>query len=152
MNDFVLQNEFVKGIIPGNLDGFHKGEMAALFPNTIGETLGAVFLKIWMPWKGKYFYKDKQVGDNILSRHLATYLRFRFNDFSSPGSSDKLFHAFPFGTYVMHGVHDEIPVLRLSYDLPQNPSFVRNIIDELVQVGEGSYLGKAFIQERNNIR
>ncbi len=148
MNDQKLQNDFITGTVPENLEGFYKGEFAAFFPNSIAETMGAVLLRLWLPWKGKFFYSEKQVGDNILPSYLINYLRFRFNDYNSTPSPDKLFHAFPFATYVMNGVQDTIAVMRLSYDLPQNPPFVRKISDELVQLSDGSYLGKGFIQER----
>jgi hypothetical protein len=38
-------------------------------------------------------------------------------------------------------------VLKIDYDLPQNPAFsIRRVLDELVQVADGVYLGKAHVK------
>jgi hypothetical protein len=38
-------------------------------------------------------------------------------------------------------------VLKIDYDLPENPALsIRRILDELVQVADGVYLGKAHVK------
>jgi hypothetical protein len=49
----------------------------------------------------------------------------------------------------MPGMLDQINVLQLNYDLPQNPPVVRKIIDEIVLVGNHEYLGKAYFMDKN---
>lgn len=149
MNDQVLQNEFIKGTVDVGLDGFYKGELTRLFPNSLSETLGALLLNIWLPWNGKFFYPSEQVGDNILSPALRFMIQFLLRDFGIEKPADGKFHAFPFKTYVMPGILDPINVLQLHYDLPQNPPVVRKITDEIVMVGPGSYLGKAYFVQNN---
>ncbi len=149
MNDTVLQNEFLKGTADFGLSGFYKGELARLFPSSLAETAGALFLNIWMPWKGKFFYPEQQLGDNILSPKLQYFIQFLYRDFGVEKPADGKFHAFPFQTYVMPGLMDSINVMHLSYDLPQNPPVVRKIIDELVLVGDHEYLGKAYMTNKN---
>ncbi len=51
--------------------------------------------------------------------------------------------AFPFETRFGPSAVDGRPCLILDYDLPQNPWFIRQIHDELRQVGTGVYLGPA---------
>lgn len=149
MNDTLLQNEFLRGTADIGLSGFYKGSVARLFPSSLGEIAGALLLNAWLPWLGKCFYPEQQVGDNILSSQLEFIIKFLFRDFGIPASPDGKFHAFPFHTYAMPGMQDPVNVLQLNYDLPQNPPFVRKIVDELVLVGQHEYLGKVYVVNKN---
>lgn len=55
------------------------------------------------------------------------------------------FLAFPFRTYMGPGKADpDRQVLKIDYNLRANPLLnVRRVLDELVQLSEGFYLGKA---------
>ena len=59
-----------------------------------------------------------------------------------------------FRTYVGPGKDDpELEVLKLDYNLESNPGYiVRDVLDELVQVDTGYYLGKAHLFWRNHWR
>lgn len=149
MNDNLLQNEFLKGSADIGLTGFYKGELTRLFPASIPEIVGALLLNIWLPWHGKFFYPQEQLGDNIMSSKLASFIKFLYRDFSVTKPADGKFHAFPFHTYAMPGLLDPINVLQINYDLPQNPPVVRKIIDELVLVGDHEYLGKCYFVNNN---
>lgn len=152
MNDALLQNEFLRGTADIGLSGFYKGELTRLFPSSLEGTIGALLLNVWLPWKGKYFYPEHQVGDNILSTYLEFFIKFLYRDFGIERPADGKFHAFPFHTYAMPGLLDPINVMQLNYDLSQNPPIVRKVIDELVLVGEHEYLGKAYLVGKNGPR
>ena len=49
---------------------------------------------------------------------------------------------YPFKTSVDTGVHDALQVLKIDYNIPSNPFWVRPILDEVVQTGKEAYLGK----------
>ena len=52
-------------------------------------------------------------------------------------------------TVQLHHPGADLDVLRLDYDLPANPRLfvtVRRVLDELVQVADGYYLGKAYVR------
>jgi len=49
-------------------------------------------------------------------------------------------------------VGDKKTVMELDYDIPRNPAIVRRVIDEIVEVGEGSYLGRTYIKENEKYR
>lgn len=49
---------------------------------------------------------------------------------------------YPFHTYKAHGLTDSIEVLKIDYATSQNPWWLRPILDEVVQVEPGTYLGK----------
>jgi hypothetical protein len=76
-------------------------------------------------WKGKTYKQAEHRGINI---------------FDGDGSRRE---QFPFRTYVGPGLRDrEIEVLKIDYDIPENPRWLRSILDEVVEVGEGKLLGK----------
>lgn len=49
---------------------------------------------------------------------------------------------YPFKLLTARGRHDDIELIRIEYNIPGNPLWVRFIMDELVEVGEQKYLGK----------
>jgi hypothetical protein len=55
---------------------------------------------------------------------------------------------FKFDTYTGEGVDNpEVSTLKLDYDNPGNPRLlVRSVLDELVQITGGYYLGKAMLR------
>lgn len=147
-----LQNEFVNGETPKNLNGFYHGALSALIPSTIQEAIGGIVLRIYLPWKGKYFNASKNLGDNILPAYLRSWLRSGFGEKTIGETEYGGIHAFPFKTSVEKGLKDPLKVFRLDYNIPSNPPRVRKVIDELVQVGKDAYLGKAHIIDGKNIR
>jgi hypothetical protein len=104
---------------------------------------------LWLPWKGKRFDAVQACGDNIFSRDslaLAHILFPRFRGYAEDESG--AYRAFQFRTSIGAGRRDpDRQVLRLDYDLEGNPPLsVRRVLDELVQVADGYYLGKAHLQ------
>ncbi len=76
-------------------------------------------------WKGKVFNKLEQKGLNRI------------------GDKD----IYPFKTYETSGLRDpKLQVLRIDYNIPQNPWWLRCVTDEIVQIGPGQYLGKIMIR------
>ncbi len=73
-------------------------------------------------WKGKQFTASG--GINVFDEHGKEVLKY------------------PFHIYKAHGLTDSIEVLKIDYATNQNPWWLRPILDELVQVEPGKYLGK----------
>ena len=149
MIDDILQSEFIHGVTDQNLSGFYKGELVRLFPESFTETVGSLLLNVWLPWKGKFFYPQQQLGDNIISPSLKFIIKFVYNDWRQENHTDGMFHVFPFKTMVAQGLKDQVSVLQINYNLPQNPEIVRNVVDELVRVDPVTYLGKAYLLKNN---
>ena len=103
-----LQQEFLKGKLPGELDGLYKGYVSGL------ETT----------WQGKKFNSAESAGINL------------FND------ADVIHEKYPFRTYSGRGAQDSIEVLKIDYNLNENPLWLRFIVDELVETSPNKYLGK----------
>jgi hypothetical protein len=77
-------------------------------------------------WLGKKFNPTDSTGLNI------------FDD----GNGIKG-ERYPFKTYIGKGLHDKnLDVLKIDYNLPGNPFWLKLILDEIVQVGPDQYLGK----------
>ncbi len=84
---------------------------------------GSVSSPVKITWAGKKFSAASSTGINI------------FDD-GSGSTSEK----YPFT--LIDGNHDGKKVLDINYDRPENPFWVRPILDELVQTEKGTYLGK----------
>jgi hypothetical protein len=103
----------------------------------------------WLPWQGKTFNAAQASGDNIFTRdslaltHIYWPL-YRGYQYDGPPT----YRAFAFRTYLAPGLTDpDRQVLKIDYDLPGNPRLtIRRVLDELVQVADGLYLGKAHLR------
>ena len=72
-------------------------------------------------WEGKIFFAESQTGIN------------RF------GGKEK----YPFKTYTGKGTQDiELETFKIDYKTDGNPFWVRPVLDEIVEVGSGKFLGK----------
>ena len=144
-----LNSLFRSGTPPAPpLDWRYRGELIAL---DISPGLTQPFQSItatWMPWLGKTFNASQQRGDNIFTRD--SYLMARiFNPFYRGFISDKpgTYRCFSFRTYTAPGLMDpDRSVLKIDYHLKDNPALtVRRILDELVQIDDNLFLGKAHV-------
>jgi hypothetical protein len=80
-------------------------------------------------WKGKKFNRAEQRGINVFQ-----------DDFSAH-------EAYPFKTYVGTGAVDkQIQTVKIDYNLPENPLWLRVLLDEIVETTPGNFLGKLEIQ------
>ncbi len=75
-------------------------------------------------WLGKKFDEKNALGINKFSEGSITAEKY------------------PFKTSVGTGVRIASDVLKIDYNLPENPFWLRAVLDEVVQTGPGKYLGK----------
>ena len=131
------------------LYGRYQGELVVL---DIAPGLTQLFQSLasaWMPWLGKTFDASRERGDNIFTQD--SYLLARvFNPFYWGFRADQpgTYRGFAFRTYVAAGLVDpDRTVLKIDYELKENPALtVRRVLDELVQIGDDLYLGKAHVR------
>ena len=102
----------------------------------------------WLPWKGKTFDPAAQTGDNIFTRDslpLAHLFWPLYRGIDDDGS--QTYRAFKFRTYFGPGLLDpDRQVFKIDYDWPENPGLtIRRVLDEIVQLKEGVFLGKAHL-------
>jgi hypothetical protein len=138
---------FERGHPPSQpLDGDYAGRLLLV---TVRGPLGAItraWTRAWMPWKGKRFHAEAGLGDNRFTASARPLLRlywpfYRLVRRAEPGH----IRAFTFATRLAPSVVDPArTVLRIDYDLDENPRFwIRDVVDELVEVAPGEYLGEA---------
>ena len=145
-----LNTLFRRGTPPAPaLDGPYQGELITL---DLAPGLTQFFQWLtdrWMPWRGKTFRPSQQRGDNIFTKDSYVLARL-FNPFyrGFVGDGPKTYRGFAFRTYLAPGLVDaDRTVLKIDYDLEENPSLtVRRVLDELVQLDDNSYLGKAHVR------
>jgi len=126
-------------------DGPYHGELVALDIAPIVTQLVEWLTSFLMPWKGKFLIAAESRGDNIFSAKWRTVLGLMFPFYQ--GNRDygnDAFRAFVFDTSIAQGkVDTDRQVFRIDYDRPDNPAqSIRRIVDEIVEVRDGVYLGK----------
>ena len=145
-----LNDLFRAGTVPDpRPNGRYAGELIAL---DMAPGLMQFFQWLtnqWMPWRGKSFESTQQRGDNIFTRDsypLARLFNPLYRGFVNDGP--KTYRGFAFRTYTAPGLFDtDRTVLKIDYDLKENPGLtVRRVLDELVQLDENLYLGKAHVR------
>lgn len=128
------------------LDGPYDGELVAL--SDLGVTIPFVrtLLLWWLPWKGKYLNAGEATGDNIFGQNYRLLFRALYPFYRGiiESSDGRTFRALKFKTSIKPGMADpDRQVMNIDYDSPDNPALtIRPIVDELVQLDEGVYLGK----------
>jgi hypothetical protein len=76
-------------------------------------------------WQGKKFDVENNKGINIFKKDTLEQERYPFKSLKTKGVHDK-----------------DQDVLAIDYNIPENPFWLKLILDEVVQVGPTSYLGK----------
>jgi hypothetical protein len=107
----------------------------------------------WVPWTGKRFDAASGTGDNLLVASSRGPARVMWPSYRLKPLGDG-YVAFRFRTYVGPGTVDpDRETLKIDYDSDENPRFlIRDILDELVQVVRGAYLGKVLLRRRGDWR
>lgn len=150
IDDKSLQQQYIQGTTPKNLEGFYKGTLEQFTPGTLLECVGFLITRFWIPWYGKNFNNSK--GFNIISTYLLLPINLLFGSNPILKKYSNKIEAFPFKTKITQGLRDKVRVLQLDYDVAENPLFIRKIVDELVCIGKDTYLGKAFVKDNGKLR
>jgi hypothetical protein len=146
-----FDERFAAGSAPDPLpDGFLPGRLLA---TTTWAPLDGLFRRIaglWMPWQGKTLFPDSSTGVNRFLPNVRGPMRAVWPGYTPRYVGPDRVEAFPFRTRVAPGELDPgVDVLKIEYDFEANPALViRRILDELVQVGPGRYLGKVLFRAR----
>jgi hypothetical protein len=131
------------------LDGRYPGALLALEVAPGLTQFARAVIAAWMPWQGKAFAPARSAGDNLFTRDsygLARVFWPFYRGYADDGPHT--YRAFAFRTRTAPGLFDpDRQVLKIDYDLPANPGLsIRRVLDELVQVAPGVYLGKAHLK------
>jgi hypothetical protein len=147
-----LEGLFARGAVP---DPPPKGRLrGSLLHVTLGPA-GRLLAPAAAIWLGKRFDADREAGQNVFDQRV-----FRIGRLLTPAAYEaswpedsRSYRALAFSTTIGAGALDPgIEVLRIDYDLPGNAPPFRRILDELVEVEPGVYLGQALLRRRGGHR
>ncbi len=129
------QKLFVKGMVPKELpNGYYKGE--------------AIFLcGLKTPWLGKAFIPADMTGFNLFTQLGVRVLKVvapMYRRFSR--NENGMISAFVFKVRIDKSYREQKDVIVLDYSAKENPFFIRIIVDEIVEIGSGEYLGKIYLK------
>ena len=144
-----LEACFAGGAHPQAPSGRLEGR---LLSTTFGHGLDGAFMllaRLWMPWKGKSLDAEAKGGRNLFTRGLRAPMRLlwpSYGDVRDEGAG--LLSAFRFTTWDgSSAILPDTQVLKIDYDHEGSPTLaIRPILDELVQIDEGLYLGQALMR------
>jgi hypothetical protein len=152
-----LERLFRAGALPAPPPaGFAAGTFLGTTLGGPADRLVGTLAARWMPWLGKAFDALAGGGENVFvpgpGWYAAGLLRLGpLLGWPIRRDAGGRLRGFPFVTEPGRGVADPgVPVLRIVYADPRapNPYPVREVLDELVQVGSGLLLGKAHLRTR----
>jgi hypothetical protein len=146
-----LEACFFAGAPAENLDGRYEGRLLA---TTFGPMLDVPFRWIsylWMPWKGKVLNAERTEGRNLFTSSFRIPKRifwpgYRDEEAAGPG----MFTTYRFTTWSGPSPFTPgVTTFKIDYDLPESPRFIiRSILDEVVRIDEGLFLGQALLKWR----
>lgn len=144
-----LNRVFRLGVPPEPpVDGFYDGVLVTTTTFAATDPFFRAISCVWMPWVGKRFDARLGIGDNTMLPSARLPARLLWPGYRFHSLDDGRYAAFSFRTYEGAGVLDpERRMLKIDYDWDENPRFlIRDILDELVQIVPGVYLGKALFK------
>ena len=132
-------------------DGFLPGSLLTTSVSRSADALARGLSKMYMPWLGKRFDAEGSTGTNVLKASARSQMKLLWPSYE-PRRADARLEAFDFRTRLAPGeLNPAVQVMKIDYDIETNPNFViRKILDELVQVDAGIYLGKILFRWRES--
>jgi hypothetical protein len=141
---------FAAGMAPDpSPSGFQQGRLLGTVTWAPWDAVVAQIAQLWMPWLGKTFSPSTGTGMNRFTPTIATrtWLRALFPRHTPETNTPDRLEAFPFRTCIGAGEVDwGVRVLKIDYDFEANPTLIRHILDEVVQIAPGRYLGKVLFR------
>ncbi len=147
-----LDELFRSGSAPDPMpDGFLSGRLVTMTVARPADATVRSIAKLYMPWLGKSFDRDKHEGVNVLKANALKPMKLLWPSYEPEAQHGERVEAFRFRTRVAAGAIDEsVQVLKIDYDFDANPNFlIRRILDELVQIEENLYLGKILYRTKS---
>ena len=139
-----LAELFALGVPPAGIDGRTEGILVAPTITPPVDRLMRGLSGAWMPWLGKRFDAEANLGDNVLRQSARWPAKLFWPLYGTrPFGDDRT--AFDFETRVEPSEDDSrVEVLVIDYVvMDSNPRFlIKRIRDELVEIVPGANLGK----------
>ncbi len=107
-----------------------KDFMRGTFPSPLPDGFQRGNAGVKTTWAGKIFDAKNHTGINVFEEN------------------GKQVQKYPFIFYEGISVIDGRKVLKLDYNVPSNPEYLHHVVDELVEIAPGKYLGKLNLRIR----
>jgi hypothetical protein len=135
-------------------NGFHAGRPITATISRPLDALGKRLAAVYMPWLGKSFDAPANKGINVLTKAALGPMKVLWPGYEPLGEDGDRIEAFPFETRLAPGAVDsQTTVLKIDYDLEENPALmIRRVLDELVEIDDGVYLGKVLFRAGSRFR
>ena len=146
-----LDEKFRSGSPPDpQPEGFLAGRLLTTTWWDPADALVARVARLYMPWLGKSFDTESSSGVNVLRTSARRPMKVLWPRYVLERELADRLEAFPFKTRMEEGAVDTgLKVLKIDYDFDANPNFlIRSILDELVQIDDGVYLGKILLRRK----
>jgi hypothetical protein len=150
-----LGRMFRLGLVPEPpLDGPYRGLIVATLTARAADPLLRQATQLWQPWEGKRFDAGSETGDNLLLRSARMPARLLWPSYRLEEADSRLCAGFRFVTSPgPDALNREQDVLRLDYAAAGNPRpIVRDVLDEVVQIVPGAYLGRILLRRGGRLR
>jgi hypothetical protein len=150
-----LEDTFRRAAAPDPApQGFLHGALIATTTWPAMDGLSRWIARRWMPWQGKSFDPASSTGVNRFTPDVRAPMRALWPSYRPVRADEGVVEAFPFLNRVGPGALDpDVEVLKIDYDFDANPGFIiRRILDELVQIDDGLYLGKVLFRWNGTLR
>jgi hypothetical protein len=114
----------------------------------VAQSMARAVTRAWMPWRGKRF--EEAHGENLVTSAARLPIKALWPSHRPRPLGDGRLAVFGFETRTAPSELDPgRQVLKIDYDHDGNPSFfVRDVLDELVEVAPGAYLGRMLVRGR----
>ena len=148
-----LDEMFRGGSTPDPLpEGMLRGHLVTMSVWGPGDSFVRRVARMWMPWLGKSFDPAAMQGVNVLTASARGPMRVLWPNYTPERELADRLEAFPFRNRIAPGELDPgVDVLKIDYDFEANPQLIiRRILDELVQVDDGFYLGKILFRRQGS--
>jgi hypothetical protein len=94
--------------------------------------------------EGKYKGTVEKLKTNWIGKSFNAQQSSGINNFKE---NNHIVEKYPFKTYTGQGIQDKNKeIFKIDYNLPQNPLWLRFILDEIVQTHPNKFLGKVHIR------
>jgi hypothetical protein len=134
-------------------EGFLEGRPLALSVSGLLDAVGRRLAQRRMPWLGKAFDREAARGVNVLARWARPWIRVLLPSYVPERELADRIEAFPFQTWVgPSATGSGAIVFKIDYGRGSNPRPVRSVLDELVQLEDGVYLGKVLLRRGPSYR
>jgi hypothetical protein len=150
-----LEGCFRAGSPPNGPDGVHRGRLLTTTMGPVVDAAATALSALWMPWEGKVLDHDLAEGRNLFSPAWRTVMRAVWPGHSVARETwEGRVTTFRFRTWEGPSrTSPEVTVLKIDYDLPESPSLIiRDVLDEIVEIDDGLYLGQALLRRRGEYR